>query len=43
MDCVEDNTLIFNQGVAGSRPPRPIKAAKLCAQSGIIKGSVEDQ
>ncbi|MHA2092984.1 MAG: hypothetical protein ACW98K_19225 [Candidatus Kariarchaeaceae archaeon] len=28
MDCVEDNTLTFNQGVAGSRPARPTKAGR---------------
>ena len=26
MDCVEDNTLTFNQGVTGSRPVRPTKS-----------------
>ncbi len=25
MDCIEDNTLTFNQGVTGSRPVRPTK------------------
>ncbi len=28
MDCVEDNTLTFNQGVTGSRPVRPTKAGR---------------
>ena len=36
MDCVEDNTLTFNQGVTGSRPVRPTKASKP-SLLGIIK------